>query len=304
MTPYVLHEVMFRTLEAFRYLLCSECESMQIEAVPPDLSRFYPAYYYSLGGAKGTKLIYWIRSQGLRFCAGEGSWIGRLLFMFRLLPSDSIWMLACRPQLDWRILDVGCGGGERLHELALAGFTRLWGIDPFIDQDICVAPGVTVTCGTLGTLRGEFDMIMMHHALEHVDDPRATIGHVSKLLAEGGKVVLRVPVMGKFAWRTYGVDWAQLDAPRHLYDFTEKGIHALANCAGLEVQSVTYDSFEFQFKGSEQARHLRAGHKDGLSFSKQQIRQFRKRAEVLNGARDGDQACFILSRRKAAVPRE
>ena len=89
----------------------------------------------------------------------------------------------------------------------------------------------------------------------------------------------------------------------YTYDFTEKGITALANCAGLEVQSVTYDSFEFQFKGSEQARHLRAGHKDGLSFSRRQIRQFRKRAEVLNRARDGDQACFILSQRKVGATR-
>jgi len=224
-----------------------------------------------------------------------------LLALLGRLPSDAIWMTACRPRLDSRILDVGCGRGERLYELALAGFTNLRGVEPFIDHDVSVAPGVTVTRGTLEALDGEFDLIMMHHALEHVVDPRATIRHLARLLAEGGVVVLRVPVIGKFAWRTYGVDWAQLDAPRHLYTFSENGIAALAASAGLEIQSVTYDSFEFQFKGSEQARHLRDGHKQGLSFSKRQIRQFKKRARMLNRARDGDQACFILSRRKSAA---
>ena len=265
MMPYQLQELNFRTLESFSYLLCSDCGSMQIEEIPLDLRRFYPKTYYSLGKRRGPKLVHWIRSQGLRFCVGERNLTGRLLAMLRRLPSDSVWIRACRPQMNWRILDVGCGTGDRLYELALAGFTRLQGVEPFIEADIRVANGVTITKGTLDSLNAEFDFIMMHHSLEHVDDPRSTIMQVCRLLAEDGKVLLRVPVMGKHAWRRYGVDWAQLDAPRHLHDFTEKGVSALAESAGFHVESVIYDSFEFQFEGSEAARHFRTGHEGRLN---------------------------------------
>jgi SAM-dependent methyltransferase len=298
MDPYDLHESMFGTKEKFRYLLCPICGSMQIETIPEDMGRYYPPDYYSIGGSKGSALVHWVRSQGLLHSAGHFSLLGLLLRLFRRLPSDSIWLQACRPELDCRILDVGCGRGDRLRELSLAGFTQLSGVDPYLDSDFEAAPGVWVKRGNLDSIEGQFDLIMLHHSLEHVKDPRETMTQVGKRLAAKGKALVRVPVMGKFAWRTYGADWVQLDPPRHLHQITEHGISALAECAGLEVTSVIFDSFALQFSGSEKIRHTRVAGAPAPSPHWIQRRRFNQRAAKLNQASDGDQACFILSRPK------
>lgn len=296
MTSWQLNEVMFGSFEPFAYQLCASCGSLQIERIPSDLSRHYPANYYSIRGNTGSDLIHRIRSGGLRHSAGGWSVFGMMLKWVGRLPSDSIWLEACKPSFDARILDVGCGRGDRLRELALAGFGRLKGVDPFVAADTEAAPGVPIVRGTLGTLKEEFDLIMMHHSLEHVAAPRETMSDAARLLSNGGKLLVRIPVMGSWAWRNYGIDWVQLDAPRHLHLITEKGVASLAASCGLHVRSVVYDSFDFQFYGSEQVRRARAGARNGEGFTKQQIREYKKKSVELNRQSDGDQACFVLTK--------
>jgi SAM-dependent methyltransferase len=294
MTPFELFEVMFRTFETFRYDMCSDCGSMQIASIPSDLARYYPPNYYSIGGSQGSSFIHWIRSKGIRYAAGHPNLVGSILNLFDRLPSDSVWLRACRPQLNWRILDVGCGRGDRLREFALAGFTNLSGLDPFLETDIVVAPRVTVKRGTLSSIQGRFDLIMMHHSLEHVEDPRATLKEACRRITQDGKILVRVPVMGSLAWRQYGTDWVQL------YQFTHKGICALAADCGLEVTNFAYDSFEFQFYGSENVRRARLAETTNRKFTRPEIKHFKKLAFKLNESSDGDQACFVLSRRKGS----
>lgn len=296
MASYTLYEMMFKTGEPFVYRLCPECGSMQIDEIPPDLERHYPRNYYSLGGRPRSYFTRWLRAEALKYCAGERSVIGALQVWLDKVPTDDLWLEACKPGLDWRILDVGCGRGDRLRALAMAGFTRLHGVDPFVSQDMQPAPGVTVQRGEIESVVGEFDLIMMHHSLEHVTEPRETVRAAIKLLAPDGMLLIRVPVMGAWAWRTYGIDWLQLDPPRHLTQFSEKGMRALAKSLGLMVSKVVYDSFELQFK-SERVRQARLGVAvSNKRFSRKERRVFKKRARELNQARDGDQACFVLVR--------
>lgn len=296
MKAYQLRETMFRTFEVFDYQHCQACGSMQIVEVPKDLHRHYPKNYYSLSGGKGHKIVRAIRASGLRFGVDGKSAVGRLLSWFGRLPSDAIWLRACDADFDWNVLDVGCGRGDRLEELAHAGFRRLAGIDPFVETDIRVTPDVVVRRGTLEELDGRFDLVMLHHSLEHVPEPRKTLQHVARILSDTGKVLIRVPVMGKWAWRTYGTDWVQLDPPRHLYQFSEEGIGALAHSVGLRVRKVVFDSFEFQFYGSEQIRDFRVHGKNPPKLDGTQLKRLKKQARELNQAGDGDQACFVLSR--------
>lgn len=176
----------------------------------------------------------------------------------------------------------------------MAGFRNLSGIDPFVDSDIQVTRGVTVRRGELGTVQGQFDLIMFHHSLEHVPDPVEVVSQAASLLAPGGWILIHVPVMGKWAWRQYGTDWVQLDAPRHLHLFTEKAVHEMADSVGLGVDAVIYDSFELQYIGSEKVRLSRANSTARINYTSGDIRSFRRRARKLNINHDGDQACFLM----------
>lgn len=296
----LLTETMFETWEAFRYVECSACGCIQIVDIPADLGRYYPRDYYSLAPAKHSGLQKRLKSAALRHVGGTPSLLGALAYALRLRPVDVPWMEAAAVTTRSRILDVGCGSGGRLVDLSRAGYRNLLGVDLFLESELTFESGLRIRKAELGQIDGTFDLIMLHHSLEHMPDPGGAISAASRLLAPDGVILVRVPVAGKWAWRHYGTDWVQLDPPRHLYTFSEKGIAILASGAGLRVDKVLYDSEPFQFEGSERILRLRAQRSKSAppaaTATGMSKAQMKRRARELNRARDGDQACFFLVR--------
>ena len=122
------------------------------------------------------------------------------------------------------------------------------------------------------------------------------------MLAPNGRCLLRIPVLG-WAWEHYGVNWVQLDAPRHLFLHTTKSFRLLAASAGLDVVDIGYDSNEFQFWASE--LYLRNVSLSSIDvdrdrprqiFSLAELQKFRASARELNAQGRGDAAIFTLRR--------
>src|SRR5688572_21591115 len=122
-------EMMFGTRETFDYYQCVACGSVQItEPLPPGvLARHYPfnyysfhAHYHSYGG--GLKAFLLARRD--RAALGEMNPIGAA--MMRLRPAKGhirlLQQIGVRKQDS--VLDVGCGSGELLDQLAQLGFPR------------------------------------------------------------------------------------------------------------------------------------------------------------------------------------
>lgn len=111
-----------------------------------------------------------------------------------------------------------------------------------------------------------------------------------------------MPTVTSYAWQHYGVNWVQLDAPRHLFLHSVESIKVLAKQCGFKLDNIVYDSNAFQFWGSEQYEKgimLRdnnswAEHPEQSIFSAAQIKEFEKRAQELNSLNQGDQAAFYL----------
>jgi SAM-dependent methyltransferase len=298
--PLVLEESMFETWESFHYFECASCGCVQIVDIPSNLGRYYPREYYSLAPARHAGVLKALKTAVLSHVGGEHTVLGAMLYALHVRPVDVPWMEAAGVTTKSRILDVGCGSGGRLLDLSHAGYPHLLGIDLFRDADQVLESGLTLRKAELGQIEGTFDLIMFHHSLEHLPDPGAAIVSAAGLLAPDGMILVRVPVMGKWAWRHYGTDWVQLDPPRHLYTFSEKGMALLAAAAGLEIRKVLYDSEPFQFEGSERILRLRSQRGNGASPASRSVgmsrAQMKQRARELNRAQDGDQACFFLAR--------
>jgi hypothetical protein len=104
------------------------------------------------------------------------------------------------------------------------------------------------------------------------------------------------------AWMQYGVDWYQIDAPRHLVIPSRKGMNLLAKRAGYELLQVKYDSDETQFLCSEQYRRgipLRDprsyyNNPHQMVFNRWEIAAAKLRSRKVNRREKGDQACFYL----------
>lgn len=305
--PFVATEMMFGLRDRFTYLRCAACGCLQLLDPPSDWSRYYPPTYYAFDPPPSGRTP-WLRRSlrrtAVRHALGERSVLGKALGRRWVLPHFLEWARHAGVGPDAAILDVGSGAGHLLVDMENWGFTNLTGVDPYIPADVEPTRSVRLLKREIGDVSGSFDLVMMHHAFEHMADPEAVLREVARLLPPGRSLLIRVPVAGKYAWREYGADWVQLDAPRHLFLHTEQSIERLAERTGFAVREVHFDSEAFQFWGSEQYRRgiplndVRSYSIDASRspFTPAEIEEYQQTANGLNERHDGDQACFYLRR--------
>jgi 2-polyprenyl-3-methyl-5-hydroxy-6-metoxy-1,4-benzoquinol methylase len=311
---YTAQEMMYGTKEKFEYIKCSKCGCLQIKIIPGDLGKYYPDTYYSFKNYEvksRNHLKTFIRHQIAKCYLHKRSFFGCFFSKYlKRLPEEYFnWINALNLTFDARILDVGAGSGDLLFSMHEYGFKNVIGIDPNISNQINNSNGVVIYKTNLTQMKENissqiqlFDLIMFNHSFEHMPDPTDVLKNARALLEPKGLMLIRVPVCDTFAWKEYGVDWVQFDAPRHLFLHTTKSITLLAKKFGFKLIRTDYDSNEFQFWGSEQ-------YKKGISlnetqsylinpstskFSKNKIDNYREKAVKLNKNNDGDQACFYF----------
>lgn len=135
-----------------------------------------------------------------------------------------------------RLVDVGCGSGILLSNLAEKGWD-VTGVD-FDPGGVSAARerGLNVHQGSLDEQRfpdGSFDAVLMSHVIEHVPDPTALLREAHRILAPGGRLVVVTPNTGAFAHRYFKADWLHLDPPRHLHLFNPATLQSVARQAGF-----------------------------------------------------------------------
>lgn len=315
---FTAREMMYGSKDKFEYFECRSCGCLQVLLIREDLSKYYPEDFYAF--QQVPKETYqsssWLRSYLRRVRAkylisGKGV-IGKAILRstgdYFGKTYDWDWFKKTSTGLESSILDVGCGAGKMLRAMEEHGFSCLTGIDPYIEQDVTYGP-IKLYKKTLEQLDGTFELIMLHHSFEHMPDPLATLKQLNRLLKPMHCALIRIPVAGSFAWKKYGVNWAQLDAPRHIFLHTKKSISILARDAGFELMDVVYDSTAFQFMGSEQyladiPLRSQKSYVNGLEesiFTTDDIRKFRQMADELNKSGEGDQACFYLKKTSSLI---
>jgi SAM-dependent methyltransferase len=182
------------------------------------------------------------------------------------------------------------------------GFSNLVGVDPHIEGTTRYN-GIVIEKSTIAEVQGVFDLVTLHHSLEHMPDQAEVFRSIRSHLCEGGHCLIRIPLVTSALWEIYGVDWVELDAPRHLYLHSFESMKQLASEAGLRLVELTWDSTEFDFAGSEQYRRgipLTAA----KSFLKQdnqsdftlcEMANFARMAKEVNAAGRGGRGCFLFS---------
>ena len=300
-----VREMMFGLRDTFAYVECAACGCLQIEAVPADLAPYYPRDYYAFRSHEEPPVNAFLKQRRARHAMGRGDLVGALLATRFGPPPWLDWMRTSGAGLDDAILDVGCGAGHLLRDMRRAGFTNLTGVDLYLPPGLAAPKGVRLLQQDLSGTTGTFRHILFNDSFEHLDDPEGTLHHVHRLLDPDGLALVRLPIAGTLAWREYGTDWVQLDAPRHMFLHTPRSMHVLAERTGFEVAGVHWNSTAFQFWGSEQYRHDIPLHDPrsylhgarGSIFTPARIREFEARAAELNEQGDGDSAAFYLRRR-------
>jgi SAM-dependent methyltransferase len=298
-------EQLMGTHEAFEYVQCEACESLQITEIPVDMGRYYPPDYYSMVTDEAIpslgRLKRFIRAARTNYYVDGKNPIGWVISKVAPKYYDLPWeWFRGHVSARSRILDIGCGMGELLRRMRWRGFRHLTGIDPFIPHSI-ETEGLQILSGELRDLDESFDFVMLHHSLEHVPNPLGVLSEARRLVRPGGAVLLRVPVAGTWAEQHYGVNWIGLDPPRHLFVPSRRGLSELARRAGLLVTRYWSDTSEGTLLASEAfARGFSPYDRETKTwlmdtrFTQSEIKDARERAAELNRAEDGDTGCFLL----------
>lgn len=112
------------------------------------------------------------------------------------------------PRLEGRVLDVGCR--EKPYEPWLTSAREVIGLDvrPGPKVDVVAAPGSRWPFEA-----ASFDAVLCTQVLQYVDEPRALLGEIDRVLRPGGTFVLTVP----FAYNEHAA----------LPDYWRFSVHAL-----------------------------------------------------------------------------
>jgi SAM-dependent methyltransferase len=273
---------MFATQEEYAYTECMGCGCLAIAAIPADAASHYPADYYSLAQRKP--------SLGYRIFVGLHFLAPKRMARIRYCTQDLEAVIAAHARFGARVLDVGAGSGRLVQILRALGF-KAKGVDMFRDKTNHFVP-----YDSLDEASGIWDLVMFHHSLEHMTDHIEVLRKVRMLLAPGGTCIVRIP-LANWAWRYYGRDWFQLDAPRHYLIHTPASFEIAARAGGFQIAKVLYDSGPGQFIFSEFVRRgipIFEGKANEL-FSAETLANFTRQTELLNFCEMGDQASFFLT---------
>lgn len=210
--------------------LCRTCGWIKLGETPT-LEQAYPPEYYGSGSRKFISGVEWVSTlpppclkAGIRKIAKAARQEGRA-------PS---------------VLDIGCGRGYLLAQLAAAGW-RCAGLDipqsPIPPRN----PEIDFRVGSaeqpLPWHAGTFDLVVLNHVLEHTIDPHFVLHEASRTLRPGGWLYLGVPHFQSWQARWFGEFWFPLEIPRHLHHWGIRPVQILLEERGFKIRLVATRSF-------------------------------------------------------------
>jgi SAM-dependent methyltransferase len=156
--------------------------------------------------------------------------VGRRAIFFHLLDQ------ALDGRDDLRVLDVGCGAGGMLEQLAAYG--EVYGIDSSPEMvQMCTERGFTkARVGSIDRLpveSGTVDLVTLFDTIEHVERDVDALRECRRVLADDGKLFISTPA--------YPFLYANNDrVAHHARRYTAGALRAKLHAADLEPIKLTY----------------------------------------------------------------
>jgi SAM-dependent methyltransferase len=142
-----------------------------------------------------------------------------------------------------RLLDLGCGNGQKLTEFTQRGYD-VWGVDIGADsirncrEILPQGHFIQSELQETGLPDGFFHLIRIDNTLEHVPNPKEVVGECYRLLRRGGKLFVFVPHGGSLSIRIMKGNSISAWIPFHLQLFTYKSLGRLIEDAGFKQMKI------------------------------------------------------------------
>lgn len=150
-----------------------------------------------------------------------------------------------RYRRDGRLLDVGCGAGQKLLEFKSLG----WDVHGVELSERAAAEGrkmgldiATADLSEVPWPAASFSAITFYHSLEHLPSPQLALRGAFRLMRRGGELLVVVPNFGCIERKLFGRNWHWLDVPVHFYHFTRATLTRIISEAGFSIETVGFSS--------------------------------------------------------------
>jgi len=217
-----------------------------------------------------------------------------------------IFMMYLDQAVPGRLLDVGCGDGRRLAEMAKLGWEVIGQeVDALAAEFARSTYGVNVFVGELASVNGPdcgFDAITVSHVIEHVIAPSDLLRQCHRLLKPGGKLVVVTPNIWSIGHSEFGASWMGLDPPRHLHVFSPDALATVARQVGfthfvIATKAANAQWFAIGSYAIQQNRPYGLGHyPSGLTHLAALVFQIRAWASAIVNPNSGDECLLIATK--------
>lgn len=130
-----------------------------------------------------------------------------------------------------RIVDVGCADGYLLHELEVAGYNQLIGVEPSEQSTVGLLNGLDILRDYFSPYMfkdSSVDCFVLMHVFEHFDDPFSMLDIMKRKLTADGHIILEMPYFSG-------------EHHQHLYYYNLTFLKRLCADKGLNINLIEID---------------------------------------------------------------
>ncbi len=136
-----------------------------------------------------------------------------------------------------RVLEIGSSTGIFLEIFKENGF-EVFGVEPSGSSEIAKKKGIKVYKGYFEKLdipKNSFNLVILNHTLEHMEDPIFVLKKVNSLLKNNGLVFVDVPNAGGIPAKIFGDHWPYKLPNEHKWQFTKDSIFKVFKNTGFKI---------------------------------------------------------------------
>jgi 2-polyprenyl-3-methyl-5-hydroxy-6-metoxy-1,4-benzoquinol methylase len=135
-----------------------------------------------------------------------------------------------------KVLEIGCSNGTMLDIFAKDGW-ETWGVEPSENAEYAIDKGhkVMQTVFEKVNFQTKFDLIIMNHTLEHIENPLVVLKKAYDLLEKDGIILIDVPNFDSLSSNISGKYWQHLLPLEHNFQFTKESLTKLFEKTGFKV---------------------------------------------------------------------
>lgn len=233
-------EVLFRkrdklgiTDDEFQVVECKHCGLLYVNPRPSEaeIGKFYPETYSWRETMEADSLV--------------AQWVRKLEkgYRYHLLQDEVSKVIKHTGRSSGRVLDIGCGTGDRLDVFRSKGF-ETWGVEISDSADYAREHlQLNVSRGDLFSARFPdrfFDVVTLYNVLEHTHHPTRVCNEIYRVLKDGGFLAVQVPNKNSLQYRIFRKRWAAFDVPRDLYYFGAEILRSLLGRVGFALRKMDH----------------------------------------------------------------